>query len=152
TNHFVLTANPAVAPKVKERLAKFNEMVADKKGPNKFAEEGRTLLSRMPRLDAQRNLRKEYEKLVDGGTDVEKFETARAEILDSTKLKRSEALAFAKKVMEATDVIKENYLKEVSPAEMVTWAIRGLYRRIDEKVPDEVETRLKKVKNLTTAQ
>ena len=37
------------------------QLLADKKVPETLAEEGRTLLSRMPRLEAQRKLRKDYQ-------------------------------------------------------------------------------------------
>lgn len=148
SNHFVLTSNPSVAPKVAERLEKLEKLVADKKLPENLAEEARTLLERMPRLEAQRKLRKEYQKLVDGKIDADKFESARAEIMEGTKLKRADAMAFARKVMEATQVIKENYVKDVSQGDMVGWAIKGLYRRIDEKIPEEFDAKLKRVKTM----
>jgi len=50
--------------------------------------------------------------------------------------------------MEAAQMIKENYIKDVSLGDMVGWAVKGLYRRLDEKVPEEIETRLKEVKKL----
>jgi len=50
--------------------------------------------------------------------------------------------------MEAVDFVSENYVKEVKPGDMVAWAIRGLYRRVEEKVPEKIEDRLKKVGGL----
>jgi carboxyl-terminal processing protease len=147
-NHYDLTIDPKAIGKVRERLDKFNEMVKDGKVPEKFAEEGRTLLEHMPRLEAQRNLRKQYQALVDGSLTLDKFESERGDILEGTKLRRAEAREFAVKVMEAITIINEGYVKKVDPGEMVAWAIRGLYRRVDEKVPPAIEERLKKAKDL----
>jgi len=147
-SHFVLTHNPAVAAKVRERLARFDRLVKDGKLPERFVEEGRTLLERMPRLQAQRDLRKQYQKLADGSLSLDAFESKREAILDSTKMKRTEALDFAQKVIEATQVIKEGYVKDVNQGELVGWGIRGLFRRLDEKIPEGIDTRLKRVKDL----
>jgi C-terminal peptidase prc len=147
-NHFVLTTNPAVSAKVKERLEKLAKLADEGKVSANLAEEGKGLLSQMPRLEAQRNLRKEYQRLVDGSIDVEMFKAGRTEILASTKLRRPDAMAFATKVIEATNVIREGYVKDVSQGDMVAWAVKGIYRRIDEKIPAEIENRLKKVKTL----
>lgn len=148
TNHFVLTHNPAVAAKVKERLDKLAQLAKDKKIDSKVVEEGELLLGRMPRLEAQRTLRKDYQKLVDGGLTVEKFLEARDKILESMRLKRSDALAYARKVMKGIQMVKENHVKELNSSELVNWAIRGLYKRVDEKVPADVQERLTTVKTL----
>ncbi len=150
-NHFPLTANPAVTAKVRQRLDKLEALLKDSKVPAKYAEEARTLLGRMPRLEAQRNLRKQYQALVDGSITLDQFETERASILEDTKLRRAEAAEYAAKVMEAVQFIQDNYVKKVDPGEMVGWGIRGLYRRIDEKIPENIEERLKKVKDLKEA-
>lgn len=146
--HFVLTTNPKAAAKAKERLERFNSIAEKEKLSPEITAEGRRLLERMPKLEAQRKLRKEYQALADGKLTPEKFEEAREAVLASTKLKRSEALVFAKEVLEASDLIKDAYVKEVSQAEMIGWAIRGLYRRIDEKIPASLEAKLKSVKDL----
>ncbi len=112
-SHFALTANPAVAAKVKERLDKFAQLVKDGKVPAEYAEEGKTLLENMPRLEAQRNLRKQYQALLDGKIDLDKFVAERDRILAGTKLKRAEAMDFAEKVMEAVKIIAKGYVKKV---------------------------------------
>jgi len=147
-SHFVLTRNPAVAARVKEQLDKLSKLAKDKKISPEFAEEGEKLLSQMPKLEAQRSLRKEYQELVAGKLDAEKFTEKRDAILDATKLKRTAALAYAKRVMEAVQVIREGYVKEVNAGDMVAWAVRGLYRLINEKMPAEVTDRLNKAKDL----
>ena len=148
-SHFVLTKNPAVTAKVKERLEKFTKLSKeDKKIDAKLAEEGQQLLSRMPKLESQRSIRKEYQKLVDGSLTTDKFLTSREEILNSTKLRRETAEAFAEKILEAAKMITDNYVKPVSLGEMVGWSVRGLYRRIDEKLPEDLKGRLDRVKTL----
>jgi C-terminal peptidase prc len=149
-NHYALTNNPDAAAKVKERLDKLAQMAKAKKISEKFAEEGKALLSRMPRLEAQRSLRKEYQKLVDGG-DLAKFEEQRDAILESTKLKRSDAITYGAKVVDAAKKVRTAYVKEINKGDMIAWGIKGLYRRLDEKIPEEIETKLKDVKNLEEA-
>jgi C-terminal peptidase prc len=146
--HFVLTQNPKARPRVEERLTKFDGLLKDSKVPEKFAEEGKNLLGRMPKLEAQRELRKEYQALVDGKVGLDKFEEARAAILEKTKLTKGEALEFARSVINVTELMKENYVKEINQGDLVAWAIRGLYRRLDEKVPEGVEEQLKGVKRM----
>ena len=112
TSHYELTRNPAVAPMIAERLRKFEKLAEDQRLPSAIAEEGRTLLRRMPKLEAQRSLRKEYEKLVDGSKSYDAFTAERAKILDETKLKRTTAQAFAAKVIQASELIQKEYVKE----------------------------------------
>ncbi len=150
-SHFSLTRNPAVSAKVQQRLDKLAQMVKNKEVPDKFAEEGQALLGRMPKLESQRALRKAYQKLVDGEVKLDAFEASREIILAGTKLRRDAALQFAGKVIEATQLIKEGYVKEVNQGEMVTWAVRGLYRRLDEKVPADVAESLSKAKTMKEA-
>jgi C-terminal peptidase prc len=147
-SHFVLTHNPAVAAKMKERLDKFEQLVKDGKASQKYAEEGKTFLARMPRLEAQRNLRKQYQALVDGKIDLDKFVSARDSILAGMKLNRDDAMDFAQKVMEAVGIITEGYVKKINQNDLVAWAIKGLYRQVDEKVPAKIEERLKNIGDL----
>ncbi len=147
-NHFVLTHNPAVMPAVKERLEKLETLLKDSKMPAKFGVEGRQLLERMPRLTYQRNLRKDYQALVDGTIDQETFETRRDAILEGTRLRDADAAQYAKKVIEASELVKENYVKEINQGDLVAAGIKGLYRRIEEKAPPEIEAKLKTVKKM----
>lgn len=148
SNHYVLTTNPAVAPKAKERLAKLASLVKDDKLAAKFGDEGKQLLERMPRLEAQRNLRKAYQALVDGTINVDTFQTRRDTILEGTRLREVEAVRFGRKVMEAVQLVKSEYVKELNEGEMVGWALKGLYTQLDEKMPAEIEAKVKKVKDL----
>jgi C-terminal peptidase prc len=147
-NHFVLTHNPAVMAKVKERLAKIAQLAKDKKISAELAEEGQNLLSRMPKLEAQRKLRKEYQKLADGGVTPEAFQEKRETIVAGMKLDRQIADNYAKKVIDGARRVKLSYVKDVTLGELTASAIRGLYRHVGEKVPAEISERLAKAKNL----
>ena len=70
---YVLTTNPKVIAKVKEEQDKFAHLLKDGKVPAKYAEEGKTLLERMPRLESQRKLRKDYQALIENKIDLDKF-------------------------------------------------------------------------------
>jgi C-terminal peptidase prc len=149
TSHFALTHNPKAMPQAQANLAKLAKLAADKKISREVAEEGQKLLSRMPKLKAQQELRKDYQKLVAGTLSVEDFLKARDEIFAAMKLKRSECVEFANKVMAAVNLVRNDYVKELNQGEMVRWAVRGLCQRVDEKqVLTEFSDRLAKVKEL----
>jgi C-terminal peptidase prc len=149
STRFVLTHNPAVTAKMQERLEKLAQLAKDHKVSESSASEGHKLLERMPKLKAYQDLRKEYERLVDGAIDKEEFDKARVEIFDNMKLKRSAAFNYAAKVIQATQVIRDNYVKEESQGDLVAWAVRGLYRSIDERVPADIRGRLDKTHDLS---
>ena len=151
-SHFVLTRNPSVAPKFEARLAKLNELARDQKISGEVAEEGRKLLRRMPKLKAYQDLRRDYEQLVDGQLALDKFTKDRDDIVKGMKLKRSAAFEYASKVIQSTQIIRDNYVKEVSQGDLVSWAIKGLYRQIDEKIPADIRARLDKVHDLNEAE
>src|SRR6202023_1939235 len=65
-SHFVLSHNPEPYKKAQERIAKFDKLVQGDKDLADVAAEGRQYLTRMPRLEAQRELRKDYQELADG--------------------------------------------------------------------------------------
>ncbi len=148
SSHFVLTTNPAVAETAQKRLEAFEVLVKNGKVPEKFAAEGKLLLERMPHLEAQRKLRKEYQALTDGTLTLDAFTAHRNDILESTKVNEIEATRWAKKVIEVTEIVRKHHVKETNQGELVTWAIRGLYRSLDEKVPETIETKLKGAKQL----
>ncbi|HMF14325.1 MAG TPA: S41 family peptidase, partial [Gemmataceae bacterium] len=112
------------------------------------AEEGHNLLSRMPKLEAQRKLRKEYQKLSDGSLEVKEFLDNRENLIGGMKLQRDVAERYARKILDAIDQVGSNYVKEVPAGELATLAIRGLYARVDEKIPSEINERLAKAKSL----
>src|SRR5262249_25635502 len=62
---------------------------------------------------------------------------------------RADALAFARKVIEAEDVVKEEYVRTVNQGTLTEWAIRELYNDVEEPLPASIETKLKGVKDMT---
>ncbi len=141
-SHFELSRNPEVTAKVRERLEKFNKVVAEKKISKDLIAEGQKLLTRMPKLEAERSLRKAYQKLADGSLALDKFEKERTTILDSMKLDPSTAKRFAAKVVQASQLVAKEYVKEVNQGELIASAVRGLYGRIGQEVPTDVTSRL----------
>ena len=151
-SHFVLTTNPKAIGKARARLKKFESLVADRGLDRKLAEEGRRLLERMPKLEAQRKLRQAYQNLVDGEVTPEKFRQARLDILEQMKLPARLARTYASKVLEAAKIVDDEYVKEVAIGDLVGWGIRGLYLRLDEKIPEDLLDRLDKVKTMRTTE
>lgn len=147
--HYVLTINPAAIADNRKRSEKFEELVkeAKLKDADQIAE-GRAMLERMPVLKAKQELRKAYQGMVDGKLEMKDFEAKREAILASTKLKPSDGNMFALKVLEATEVIKEEYVKDVNQGQMVASAITGLFDFLEEKVPAQIEGRIKNARTM----
>lgn len=149
---FVLTHNPAVTAKVNERLDKLHQLAKDGKISKEWASEGKSLLERMPKLNTYQGLRRQYQRLVDGKLTVDEFGAERTKTLAALKIKRSAAFNFAAKVIQSTQIIRDSYVKEVNQGDMVAWAIRGLYRQIDEKIPADIRERLNTVRDMGEAE
>jgi C-terminal peptidase prc len=141
-SHFNLTKNPAAFAKSQGRLDKLAGMLKDGKISDKYAEEGNRLLSRMPKLEAQRSIRREYQKLVDGEESPAEFEQQRNQILESTKLSHTDAEKYAGKVYDAIKLVVDEYVKEVNPGDLAASAVKGMYYQVEEKVPPEIASRL----------
>ncbi len=151
TNDFVLDRNPAVTALVNKRLAAFDKLATSHKLSKGLTEEGHNLLSRMPRLEAQQSLRKAYQKLADGQLAVTDFRKERETILAGTRLSDVEAASFARMVLRATDVVRADYVKAMNQGQLVDWAIRGLYKKLDEKLPSALKTKLDNIKTMQKA-
>jgi len=145
---FILTYNPEVRPLVKKRVAKLAALAKEEAISAKVAEQGKDLLSRMPKLESQRNLRKEFQKLVDGKVTADEFSKERARLLAKLRLSREDARDYALAVLKATRILRAGYVKEVNQGQLVAWAINGLYERLGEKVPEEYKQRLARPKRL----
>jgi C-terminal peptidase prc len=146
--HIVLSHNPAVEPEVNKRLDKFATLAKDNKLSEEVVFEGKALLNRMPKLKAQRDLRKEYQALVDGKEPADKFLQNRSKILDGMKLSHKTARDFAETILDGIDIVKKNYVKETNKGQLVEWAVRGLYRALDEPIPEDVTKKLAGVKTM----
>jgi C-terminal processing protease CtpA/Prc len=148
TVNYAITLNPAVTAKVKDRLEKFQKIARDNQLSDKLTNEGRNLLAHMPKLKAYRNLRQEYQKLADGAIPVDGFEKSRQEILDGTRLSSDDALDFAAKVIQASQLLQREYVKKINQGELIADALKGLYGAIDEKIPATIKERMDKAKSL----
>src|SRR5262249_37676050 len=148
SSHFVITHNPSAAAKTKEHLDKFAQLAAGSKLPEEWTSEGERLLSRMPKLKAQQELRRAYEQLAEGKLGVDAFKERRDEIVASTKLKKQDAVSYANKVVQATQVLRDGYVKEVNQGQLTAWGLRGLYKHIDEPIPADIRERLDKAKDM----
>jgi C-terminal peptidase prc len=144
TNHYVVTHNPAAMPKVEERLKKLDEL---KLAPEVVAE-GHRLLTRMPKLKHEQDLRKAYQQLCDGSIAAPAFLKIREDNLAARKLEREIAETYAARTIRGIQMVRDQYVKELNAGEMVGWAIRGLYRRVEAKIPPDIKDRLDKVKDM----
>ena len=134
-------------------LAKFDDLVKEKKLTDaKLIEEGRDYLTRMPRLKKRQEVRKVYQEFVDGKVTEKGLEEKRDALVASMKLKQSEAAQFALKVLEVTELMKEKYVKDVNQGKLAGSAITELYNYVEEKIPSEIEAKLKDVQTFRTAQ
>ncbi|HEV3145746.1 MAG TPA: S41 family peptidase [Gemmataceae bacterium] len=143
-SHFALTKNPAVTPKVEARVEKLAGMDLAKD----VKEEGTRMLERMPKLKAQQELRKDYQQLADGTLDAKTFLENRSKILAGMKLDRDDAEYYADIVLRACEQVRATYINELGLGEMIGWSIKGLYRRLEEKLPEEIAKKLEDVKSL----
>ena len=132
--HIVLTHNPAITAEVNKRLEKFATLAKENKLSPEIVQEGKALLERMPRLEARRKLRKEYQDYADGKEPVDKFLENRTKIVEGMKISHDKARAFAETILEAVTLVKEQYVKEENKSQLVEWAVRGLYKSLDEHV------------------
>jgi C-terminal peptidase prc len=148
TSSTPLTTNPAVIGKVRERLKKIDQLVADKKLSDALAEEARKLLSQMPHLKAQQDIRKLYQQLADGDITTKALEEKRESIVASTKLDRDLALKFADKVLDGTEIVLEEFIRKMDQADLVGFAIRGLYKKADQKPSTAISDKLDKIKKM----
>jgi C-terminal peptidase prc len=51
--------------------------------------------------------------------------------------------------LEGAKRLEKDYVKEENLGELVDWAIRGIYRRLEEKIPQEIQDDLAKAKGMT---
>ncbi|MCI0702527.1 MAG: S41 family peptidase [Planctomycetia bacterium] len=147
---FWVTYNPAETAKVKKRLDTIAALAKDAKLTPDLAKEAVGLLFRMPKLKWSQSLRKEYQKLADGGS-VDALQAARKVLLEGLKLPEADAEDFAKKVQPAIFELAAKYIKPLSRGELTAIAIRGLFTEADEPLPADIADALKTPKDLTDA-
>src|SRR5205823_1247365 len=88
----------------------------------------------------------------DGKMTVEDFTKLRGDNLAARKLDNSAAEKFANQVNRGLRLIREQYVKELNAGEMVGWSLKGMYRRLDVKLPNELQERINKAKELRTSE
>ncbi|MBY0457456.1 MAG: S41 family peptidase, partial [Gemmataceae bacterium] len=145
---FWLTRNPTVTDGVKKRTDALATLAKDGKLPPDLQKEGAGLLFRMPKLQWMQSLRKEYQKLADGG-DAAEFVKARKGLLDSLKLAEADAAEFARKVLPAISKLSDEYIKPIPRGELLALAVKGLFADVDEPLPADIADAIKTPKNLT---
>src|SRR5262245_45232456 len=64
------------------------------------------------------------------------------------KLRRSDALTYARKVMKGIQLVRDNYVKEITSGDLVRWGILDLYKGLDEKMHPEIQEKLNTVKQM----
>jgi C-terminal peptidase prc len=149
---FVVAYNPEARAISAGRLKKFEALAKDKNLDAKIVEEGRNLLGRMPKLEAQQELRKLYQQLTDGKLDVAKFNTERKDNFEGRKISEQAAGRYAFIIMRAAELVRKSYFKEVDKSPLIGHAITGMFKAIDEKVPSHLAERLEKVKDMKDAE
>ncbi|MDB5311463.1 MAG: putative CtpA-like serine protease [Gemmataceae bacterium] len=149
TSHFVVTKNPTETAKVQKQLDALAALAKAGTVNEELAKEGAVLLSRMPKLKSGQELRKGYQKLADGAIKVEELTAARTEIKEGLKLAAKDAESYARKVTDAAELVTRVYIKPVTAGDLTAAAIKGMYRRIEESLPTDLENALKNPKDLS---
>jgi carboxyl-terminal processing protease len=147
-SHFPLSNNPKITSKTQERLKALREISDKKLIPAEVWIEGSVLLAQMPKLKAQQELRKKFQALADGTLPPAEFVTARNSILESLKLSTTEADKYARTVLRGIDSVKSDYVKQIETGEWAAFAVKGLYRRLEQPIPEDVAEILKTAKTL----
>lgn len=147
TSHFVITTNPDARPAVETRLRKFDELA--KSLPAEIATQTRGVLNRMPKLKSQQEVRKNAESFVAGKMTKQEFLAKVAEIKGLMKISTADAELFARKVLRASDSLQAEYVKKLNGGELIAGAVKGLYRRLEMDMPEDVEELVKLGKDLT---
>jgi C-terminal peptidase prc len=151
TAHYVISKTPAY-PAAKKRADAFAELVSKGTLPKEVAEEGKRYLDRMPKLKTPQELRKKYQELADAKITAEEFSAAREKLKEAMKLPREDADKFVETVQIAAETIKLKYVKPVETGALTAGSIKGMFKRLDEVVPVDLEKKLKDGKALTDDQ
>lgn len=145
---FWVTRNPAETEAIKKRIDTVEALAKGGKLTPDLAKEGIDLLFRMPKLKWSQALRKEYQKLADGGT-VADLEGARKKLLDELKLASDEAAAFTRKVLPSIYKLSAEYIKPMTRGELTALAVKGLFTEADEPLPADLADLVKTPEKIT---
>lgn len=150
-SHFPLTKNPKVAEVVEKRLKALDNLESSGSITKELAAEGHSLLHRMPKLKSPQELRKRFQDLADGKITSEAFAVEYKAIKDKTILAPDDADEFANKVLRAISIVDEKYVKKTQMSDLTVAAIRGMYRRLEEGMPKEIDDKLKESKGMSSS-
>jgi carboxyl-terminal processing protease len=148
TSDFLVSLNPKAYPEAKARLEKFQQIAKEQKLDKAIAEEGVNLLTRMPKLEAQQDLRKAYQQFTDGKNEQAALLERRDEIQEQTKLSDRDANNYATMVIRAVKMVRDGYVNDVNMGVLTTDAITGMYKSLNEKLPSTIGDRLKDSKRM----
>jgi carboxyl-terminal processing protease len=148
STHFIISHNPSVFAQVKKNLDRWKVLSEEKKVPAEVAEEGVRLLSRMPKLKLYQDLRNDYQKAVTDKITVDDLLKQRESILESMKLATEDARSYSSTVLTGLEFVDRAFVKEVNLGELTAKAIRGLYVKAEEKIPEAIQKQLEQAKQL----
>lgn len=148
TAHFAISKSSAFADAEKRRKA-FETLVAKDGLDADITAEGKKYLDRMPKLKTPQELRKTYQQLADGKLGLDEFKATRAKLTAAMKLPEQDAKEFTETMLIGAETVKLKYVKPVETGTLTAGAIKGLYRRLDEPLPKDLEAKLKDPKKLT---
>ena len=147
-SHYPLSRNFESAPKADEAVVEFKKRTAADNLAKDAADEGARYLARMPKLKAQQDLRKTYQQYAAGKATAEQVAAARQKMLEGSKMSADEAHQYAEKLYTGLAWFQGVYIKPLKMEDIVAKAVTGLYRRVEEKVPDALKERLDKTRVL----
>ena len=147
-----LLRNPAVARKVDKDIERFLELAGKAKFAPEIVNEGKELLTHMPKLANQRKLRDLYQALVAGQIAPEEFlEKRRIFIEQFLRLHPQVAENFAADVLRVAQLVQSSYVRVVPLDSLVAEAIRGLYQQVQKQLPDDLKAKLARITPLEKA-
>ena len=149
-SHFPITKNPDKTAEVEKRLAALAALEKAGTIDADTAKAGKGLLNRMPKLKNSQEMRKGFQALADGKLGAVDFDKAYKALKQNTVLSTDDAEAFAKKIVSAMDIVQDRFVKVSNPGELAVAGVKGLYRRLEEPVPAEIEAKFKSAKELTS--
>ncbi len=160
SSHFPVAKNPKVFAKTEARLKTLAALEKNGKLTKEEAEEGRALVYRLPKLTGLKNLRNAYVSLADATPEpanataeaLNAFRAEKNKIKEEMRLTAEAADEFARKVLRGVSMVRSEYVKEMPAGEWTAMAIRGMYRKLEVPLPDDLKESLKNSKGLSQTQ
>src|SRR5208283_2007224 len=64
------------------------------------------------------------------------------------KISEKDAGSFAVMVLKAAKVVRQGYVKDVSQTTLIDYAVRGLFKNLNEKMPSAIKDKLDNIKGM----